>query len=296
MKSVSTPSAPTFARTTPYADWYASLAEAPAGADDPETAADAAPAHAAAPADRQAAHGGGQGRFGTSQCCLAALDQLVHGKPLAYLDNAASAQTPVQVIDAIRGFYERDRGIPRRWLEMVKHTLGRTGPSVLASRMLRDYVSSLYAPAAAAAPPTAPQLTTMAKRFEQVDMRADTSHLSAGDKAQMIALLDKMKRQPTPQQMNAYMGVTHYLKAVKAAGTDGTDAVLKKMRDTPVQDVVIPNGKIREDGRLVHDMLLLQVKKPAESKGPYDYYKLRTTIPAEQAFRPLADGNCPTAK
>lgn len=107
---------------------------------------------------------------------------------------------------------------------------------------------------------------------------------------------EKHKRMPTMAQAGVYSAVTHYLKSVKAAGTDGTDAVLKKMRDTPVQDVVIPNGKIREDGRLVHDMLLLQVKKPAESKAPWDYYHVRDVIPADQAFRPLAQSACPLVK
>lgn len=107
---------------------------------------------------------------------------------------------------------------------------------------------------------------------------------------------EKHKRMPTMAQAGVYSAVTHYLKSVKAAGTDGTDAVLKKMRDTPVQDVVIPNGKIREDGRLVHDMLLLQVKKPAESKAPWDYYHVRDVIRADQAFRPLAQSACPLVK
>ncbi|MGE5865401.1 MAG: ABC transporter substrate-binding protein [Rhizobacter sp.] len=107
---------------------------------------------------------------------------------------------------------------------------------------------------------------------------------------------EKHKRMPTMAQAGVYSAVTHYLKSVKAAGTDGTDAVLKKMRDTPVQDVVIPNGKIRADGRLVHDMLLLQVKKPAESKAPWDYYHVRDVIPADQAFRPLAQSACPLVK
>lgn len=107
---------------------------------------------------------------------------------------------------------------------------------------------------------------------------------------------EKHKRMPTMAQAGVYSAVMHYLKSVKAAGTDGTDAVLKKMRDTPVQDVVIPNGKIREDGRLVHDMLLLQVKKPAESKAPWDYYHVRDVIPADQAFRPLAQSACPLVK
>lgn len=107
---------------------------------------------------------------------------------------------------------------------------------------------------------------------------------------------EKHKRMPTMAQAGVYSAVTHYLKSVKAAGTDSTDAVLKKMRETPVHDVVIPNGKIREDGRLVHDMLLLQVKKPGESKAPWDYYHVRDVIPGDQAFKPLSQSTCPLVK
>ncbi|KQV94053.1 ABC transporter substrate-binding protein [Rhizobacter sp. Root1221] len=107
---------------------------------------------------------------------------------------------------------------------------------------------------------------------------------------------EKHKRMPTMAQAGVYSAVTHYFKSVKAAGTDSTDAVLKKMRETPVQDVVIPNGKIRQDGRLVHDMLLLQVKKPGESKAPWDYYHVRDVIPGDQAFKPLSQSTCPLVK
>jgi branched-chain amino acid transport system substrate-binding protein len=97
-------------------------------------------------------------------------------------------------------------------------------------------------------------------------------------------------------QAGVYSAVSHYLKAVQAAGTDATDAVMKKMRETPVNDVVIRNGKIREDGRLVHDMLLVQVKTPAESKSPWDYYHIRDVIPGDQAFKPLSQSTCPLVK
>ena len=107
---------------------------------------------------------------------------------------------------------------------------------------------------------------------------------------------EKHKRMPTMAQAGVYSAVTHYLKSVQAAGTDATDAVVKKMHDTPVRDVVIPNGHIRDDGRLVHDMLLVQVKKPSESKGPWDYYHVRDVIPGDQAFKPLAQSTCPLVK
>jgi branched-chain amino acid transport system substrate-binding protein len=104
------------------------------------------------------------------------------------------------------------------------------------------------------------------------------------------------KRMPTMAQAGMYSAVTHYLKAIKAAGTDETAAVMKKMRELPISDVVIPKGTLREDGRVVHDMLLLQVKKPAESKAPWDYYKVIGTVPGNEAFRPLAQSGCPLVK
>jgi branched-chain amino acid transport system substrate-binding protein len=107
---------------------------------------------------------------------------------------------------------------------------------------------------------------------------------------------EKHKRMPTMAQAGVYSAVSHYLKSVRAAGTDATDAVMKKMRDTPVNDVVIRNGKIRDDGRLVHDMLLVQVKTPAESKGPWDYYHVRDVLPGDQAFKPLSQSTCPLVK
>jgi branched-chain amino acid transport system substrate-binding protein len=107
---------------------------------------------------------------------------------------------------------------------------------------------------------------------------------------------EKHKRMPTMAQAGVYSTVSHYLKSIKAAGTDATDAVMKKMRDTAVNDVVIHNGKIREDGRLVHDMLLVQVKTPAESKGPWDYYNIKDVIPGDQAFKPLSQSTCPLVK
>ncbi|MGQ0653295.1 MAG: ABC transporter substrate-binding protein [Betaproteobacteria bacterium] len=104
------------------------------------------------------------------------------------------------------------------------------------------------------------------------------------------------KRMPTTSQYLAYSGVLHYLKAVRAAGTDDTAAVMAKMRSLPVDDAAIRNGKIREDGRVLFDAYLMQVKKPDESKYPYDYYHVRSKIPAEQAFQPLSKSRCPLVK
>jgi branched-chain amino acid transport system substrate-binding protein len=95
-------------------------------------------------------------------------------------------------------------------------------------------------------------------------------------------------------QAGVYSGVLHYLKAVtelKSAG-DGK-AVVAKMKQTPTDDPLFGKGTIRADGRKVHPAYLFEVKKPEESKYPGDFYHLRATIPADEAFRPLKDGNCP---
>jgi branched-chain amino acid transport system substrate-binding protein len=104
---------------------------------------------------------------------------------------------------------------------------------------------------------------------------------------------EKMKRMPTMIQAADYSATMHYLKAVQAAGTDEAAAVMKKMKELPINDFFARNGKVREDGRMVHDMYLAQVKKPAESKYPWDYYSIKAVIPAEQAFQPLAKSTCP---
>lgn len=105
-----------------------------------------------------------------------------------------------------------------------------------------------------------------------------------------------MKRMPTMNQASTYSATLHYLKAVQAAGTRDTKPVLAKMRETPVRDAFTDNGVLREDGRMVHSMFLFEVKKPEESKGPWDYYKLLAEVPGDQAFRPLKDGGCPLVK
>ncbi|MBI1244307.1 MAG: ABC transporter substrate-binding protein [Alphaproteobacteria bacterium] len=99
---------------------------------------------------------------------------------------------------------------------------------------------------------------------------------------------------PTMVHAGVYSAVTHYLKAVSALknAADGK-AVVDKMKATPTDDALFGKGEVRKDGRKIHDMYLFEVKKPSESKAPWDYYKLRATIPAAQAFRPLADGKCP---
>ncbi|WP_407169845.1 ABC transporter substrate-binding protein [Bradyrhizobium sp. ORS 111] len=107
---------------------------------------------------------------------------------------------------------------------------------------------------------------------------------------------ERMKRMPTMNQAATYSATLHYLNAVKAAGTRDTKPVLAKMRETPVRDAFTDNGVVREDGRMVHSMFLFEVKKPEESKGPWDYYKVLAEVPGDQAFRPLKDGGCPLIK
>ena len=106
----------------------------------------------------------------------------------------------------------------------------------------------------------------------------------------------RMKKKPNSNHASVYSATMHYLNAVKAAGTDETAAVMKKMRDTPINDMFAKNGKLREDGRMVHDMYLFQVKTPAESKAPWDYYKLKGTVKGDDAFQSLANSRCPAFK
>jgi branched-chain amino acid transport system substrate-binding protein len=107
---------------------------------------------------------------------------------------------------------------------------------------------------------------------------------------------DKMGRMPTMVQAGVYSSVMHYFKAVEAAGTDDADKVMAKMREIKVNDFFAKDGYIRPDGRHVHDMYLFQIKKPEESKGPWDYYKLVATIKGEDAFIPAEKSECPLMK
>jgi len=107
---------------------------------------------------------------------------------------------------------------------------------------------------------------------------------------------EKHKRMPTMVQAGQYSSIMHYLKAVKASGTDDTAKVMTQMKKTPVNDFFAKNGSIRDDGRMVHDMYLLQVKKPAQSKSPWDYYTVKAVIPAAEAFQPLSKSSCPLIK
>jgi branched-chain amino acid transport system substrate-binding protein len=107
---------------------------------------------------------------------------------------------------------------------------------------------------------------------------------------------EKMKKMPSMNHAGVYSSVTMYLNAVKATGSDDADTVMKWLRSHPQSDMFGKNMKLREDGRLIHDMYLFQVKKPQESKAPWDYYKMLQVIPADQAFQPLSLSRCPLIK
>jgi branched-chain amino acid transport system substrate-binding protein len=103
-------------------------------------------------------------------------------------------------------------------------------------------------------------------------------------------------RPPTMFQASMWGAVTHYLKAVRAAGTDAAPAVMAKMRETPINDFMTQNGRIREDGRIMRDMVLMRAKRPAESRGEWDLLEVVKTIPADQAFRPTGESECPALR
>lgn len=98
---------------------------------------------------------------------------------------------------------------------------------------------------------------------------------------------------PSSDHAGVYAGVLHYLKAVDAAKTDDGAKIVAKMKELPTDDPLFGKGQVRADGRKIHPVHLFEVKKPSESKGPYDYYKVVQTIPADKAFRPIDQGNCP---
>ncbi len=118
--------------------------------------------------------------------------------------------------------------------------------------------------------------------------------LNAGTRAWSDRFMKETGRRPTMVQAGVYSSVLHYLKAVEAAGSakDGFK-VVAKMRETPAEDPLFGKSTVRADGRVTHDSYLFEVKTPSESNGPWDYYKLISTIPADKAFRPMSDGGCP---
>jgi branched-chain amino acid transport system substrate-binding protein len=108
--------------------------------------------------------------------------------------------------------------------------------------------------------------------------------------------MERTGRMPNMIQAGTYSAVLQYLKAVQAAGTDATEEVAKKLHELPVDDLFARNAKVLPNGRMIHDMYLFEVKKPEESKGPWDYYKQLSTIPGEQAFAAAKDSGCPLVK
>jgi branched-chain amino acid transport system substrate-binding protein len=107
---------------------------------------------------------------------------------------------------------------------------------------------------------------------------------------------ERVGKMPNMSQAGVYSSTMHYLKAVKAAGSTDTAAVMKIMKDTPINDFYAASGRIREDGRMVHDFYLVEVKKPQESKYAWDYFKILATIPGDKAFQPLSQSRCPLIK
>lgn len=105
-----------------------------------------------------------------------------------------------------------------------------------------------------------------------------------------------MKRMPTMLQAGDYSATAQYLRAVNATGTDTAEKVLAYLKSTSINDMFAANGSVRPDGRMVHDMYLLQVKRPAESAYPWDYYKLVQAIPGAEAYTSKAESRCPLWK
>lgn len=119
---------------------------------------------------------------------------------------------------------------------------------------------------------------------------------TAESRAWSKRFFDKRKKMPTLDQAGVYSATLHYLRAVKAAGTDEAGAVVARMKTAPVSDMFAQNGRIRPDGKMVHDMFLLEVKKPSESRYPWDFMKVKAVIPADQAFESIADSKCPLVR
>lgn len=107
---------------------------------------------------------------------------------------------------------------------------------------------------------------------------------------------ERTDKMPNMIQAATYSGVLHYLNAIKAAGTDETEAVAAKMKETPVKDMFAENGKVLANGRMVSDVYLMEVKAPADSKGEWDYYTVKATIPGDQAYLAADKSGCPLVK
>jgi branched-chain amino acid transport system substrate-binding protein len=122
----------------------------------------------------------------------------------------------------------------------------------------------------------------------------DTFYWDLDDKTRAWSkrFFDRNGKMPTAPQVNAYEGLYHYLKAIKAAGTMDTQTIMKTMKELKIEDPTGASGYIREDGRVIRDMHLFEVKSPKESKYPWDYFRKIGSLPGDQAYRSLADGKC----
>ena len=122
----------------------------------------------------------------------------------------------------------------------------------------------------------------------------DTFYWDLDDKTRAWSkrFFDRNGKMPTAPQVNAYEGLYHYLKAIKAAGTTDTQAIMKTMKELKIEDPTGASGYIREDGRVIRDMHLFEVKSPKESEYPWDYFRKIGSLPGDQAYRSLADGKC----
>jgi branched-chain amino acid transport system substrate-binding protein len=101
---------------------------------------------------------------------------------------------------------------------------------------------------------------------------------------------------PTALQAGQYSAVLNYLRAVEKSGSDNVDVVMKTLRAMPIRDAFARNARLREDGKLIHDTYVVEVKSPQESKGAWDYYKVARTVPGDQAFMPLSESQCKLVK
>ncbi|MBI2307665.1 MAG: ABC transporter substrate-binding protein [Rhodocyclales bacterium] len=118
-------------------------------------------------------------------------------------------------------------------------------------------------------------------------------NMDAEARAWSQRFFDRTGAMPSDLQAGVYSSLTHYFKAVRAAGSDHGPTVVKKMREIPIRDPIVRNARLREDGRMVHDIFLLRVKAPADVKEPWDYLEILRKVPGDRAFRPIGEGGCP---
>jgi branched-chain amino acid transport system substrate-binding protein len=138
----------------------------------------------------------------------------------------------------------------------------------------------------------------MGVKGEQGVLTTDAFYWDLNDETRTFSkrFYEKVGHMPTMIQAGLYSATMLYLKAIDAVGTDDAQKVLAQMKATAIHDLFTKHGRIREDGRMVHEMYLMQVKKPEESKGDWDLYNIIAEIPGEEAFRPLDKGGCPLVK